>query len=231
MTIAQSTNALEITDAYGSYSSTSGIVGSQINLGMFWRVPILHSLGLSDANDKTGGKFRGVCHWKVSNSQTTSLACDIGWNATKFNNTEAPDETTVYSAAWFESTFNAAQGSLEGSPSKLISGGPDMPRILDIDMALTGGKYFETFVSVRGLGLAELNEKSEADAGIKPLETTGIHDESAFPVGATKRTIFDANMPCSAYLMKRIVADNSNAFAFKTLTVFNFPILGIGSTI
>jgi hypothetical protein len=122
-------------------------------------------------------------------------------------------------------------GRLTGETNKTVKDlGQDAPSVTVADFSVnTTAAEYSVKTNVHGLLLRETNSATVEAAEINALEITGIYDESNLPATSGEFSLFDAEMPCSAYLMKVLVSDNANAVGFKTLNSISFPFTGVGS--
>lgn len=224
MTIAKTSNAYDVNDTYGTQGATGTNYDPQT-----WAVHTVAHPGVIDWDEDGSGFLRaklGIC---VTVEDITDPIVTINAESGQFNITEETPVDTTYAAEWITAS-DVAAGYLK-QPYDLVSGGTDMPRKMIASFALTGEEFGNGVTDVHGLALIEQHQTDDpTDAEIEAFELPAVHDESG-SIAADEVTAFDALMPVSAYLMKRLIAKNSNAIGYRTLQVINFPIVGVGSTL
>lgn len=224
MTISKTTGAYDINDTYG----TQGATGSNYD-PQTWAVRTVSHRGSVAWDEDGAGALRAKLGACVTVASVSDPVVTIEVTSGKFDLTEETPTNTTYAAEWV-TTADVDAGYLD-QPYDPLSGGPDMPRKMVARFALTGDEFGAGVTDVHGLALIEQHDTDDPDdADIQPFEIPAVFDESA-AIPSDERTAFDALMPCSAYLMKRLVADNANAVGYRTLQVFSFPIVGVGSTL
>jgi hypothetical protein len=97
----------------------------------------------------------------------------------------------------------------------------DVPHIARMVASVSCENMAYDEATLDGTRIYEQNDNP--DLAINPFTKPSIYDLDA-GVGAGDFHLAAANMPCSAYLMKRLICDNSNSIAFKSTTNFSFPV-------
>lgn len=221
MTLSKTTYAYDVTDAYG----TQGAVGSNYD-PQTWAVRTVSHPGAVEWDDEGAGYLRATLAACVTVADVTDPVVTLTADAGEFSlEVDTPTDTT-YSADWVTTADDDA-GFLK-QPFDLVSGGPDMPRKMAATFSLRGDEFGPGVTDVHGLALIERHDAADTD--IKAFERPAVFDESG-AIPSDERTAFDALMPCSAYLLKRLIANNANAVGYRTLQVFSFPIVGVGSSL
>jgi hypothetical protein len=221
MTIAETAGAVTISDNYG----LTGLADDQTK-----KIPMVTYIGCGPWNDTSNGDLRGdakVCLSVVN----TSGADAASWSVSippKFEQQRDIDRTAIVTSVWIDGVVDDDDGVVVGEIKTVPNIGFDAPRLTMASFDIFGAV---SSVNVHGFYFAESQSTTaETLNSIGTFEVTGVHDESSFPVDPDIITLFDANMPCSAYLMKVLACDNANRVGFNTLTQYSFPMTGTGTS-
>lgn len=154
----------------------------------------------------------------ISTNVQNGLSGDITFSAAVI-----PDDTLTWRTV-------SDQNELPISGSVTVSGYPQVeaearPHIARMINNVSSDGMWEGGHNLTGTRIAEQNDE---DAGVsdstEAFTIPPVYDLSTGPV-ADEFILFAANMPCSAYIMKKLICENANAVGFKTTNDFSFPVL------
>ena len=220
-----------IADNYATVNAVDqGSFSTALQVNYAWTVPRLCADGMMAANP--GGKQGAVvfaCKGRVA-SGAPAAAATARMQAPSCgarSRYAATADTTAESTAWGE--LSESWGHLDdGAKASRIAGGPDMPTVADVAIEwLAGG------ATVAGDSLARhyLSGVAFRSRNMQPLPTPLPYEITPRPSTTNSRycSIYDAGMPCSAYLMRCVISGNANAIAYGSVEHWQFPAVGIGT--
>lgn len=230
MTISATTGASTISDNYGL---VGGIMTDQCIA-----VPSVVYKSDSTYNVESEGYMLANVGIMSTVSSTADQDVEVTIDAeNKYHSVKTIDNSAAHTSEWTLAA-DSDDGWLQASQSKIVpESGPKAPMLslFKFDISTVGTAAYVSETNVHGFFMSEYAfGKVPYSPSYDKFEITGVHDESTLPgspVDASAFSVFDANMPCSSYLMKELVCNNSNALATKTVNRLCFPVVGIGSTI
>lgn len=207
----------------GSFSTT-------LRVNYAWTVPRLCADGMTGVNP--GGKLGAIVFFnkgRVANAAPATAAtaraqAPVYGAKSKYAATVA---TTAEAAAWGEA--GDSWGHLDdGAKASRIAGGPDMPTVADVAIEWLAGGAVSGGGSVARHYLSGVAFRSR---NMQPLPTPLPYEITPRPSTTSSgyHSIYDAGMPCSAYLMRCVISGNANAIAYGTVEQWQFPAVGIGA--
>jgi hypothetical protein len=226
MALAATTGAHGVTDVYGLVDCT-GSQGANVLLPIYKGAEAFAPEGNVGALGATIGAMVIV---DATTDDDVELSARV---PLKFSMSKTIDNSSAHVAAW-EFQTDTDDGFLRGSTDFVPSIGLDAPKIVMANFSADNGGAvnYDDETNVCGWYFRESQSTDTAViATIEPFEPTGVYVESDLPATGGEFSIFDAEMPCSAWLMKQIICKNANAIAFKTVNVFSFPLVGVGSVV
>lgn len=224
MTITQSAGGLTATDNYGP----NGGVGAFYDPQAF-RIARVVQQTQRDWNEETAGYHPQIFGACVSVRSTSADDVTIGADAAKFTASRVVDKSSTLASVWVVDTDTDEGELIGGNSDRVPDGGPQAPRVVRVEFEIKGDSFGPAAdeIDIHGFIIGDDNQ-SPMPTG----ETAPAFEMQAFPIGTSGEiTIYDENMPCSAYLMQQAVCNNANAIGYKTLDVVTFPIVGIGSVV
>jgi len=227
--ITRTTGALNANDAYGLVNAEEQ---------QAYKLPITLYKNDSYWSDGTG-LWGGV---SIQNTVITTASQDVFTVVTvpyvetgsgaNFIDETTIDKSSTHNSEWsspFE--IDADNGRLIGMPNKTVPNiGTNAPAVVvaQFDISTDGTSVYAANTNIHGFFFEESQDPSIT---FPVFEVSGVHDITADPLDAADFSLFDEDMPCSAYLMKVLVSGNANAVGFRTLTRVSFPLVGLGSTV
>jgi hypothetical protein len=230
MTISATTGAITATDAYGLVGATEP---------QDYRLPITLYRNDTYWADGAGlwGGFSPESKVTATTDQDVTVVCTIPFQSNTGGTANFQQSITIDNASTHGSEYDLPividedNGRLVGLPNKTVpSIGQAAPAVVvaQFEISTDGTSAYATQTNVNGIVFVESQNPSSS---IPTFEVSGIHDWTTSSLPSESFSLYDADMPCSAYLMKQLVSINANAVGFKTLTRVSFPLMGIGSSV
>jgi len=227
MAIAATTSSIPVSDAYGLVNAT----GSQV-----YQLPIVMFKSDSQWTDQ-GALYGYVGTMSTVTDTTYADVTTIVKIGARFVDETTVVKTATHVAEWsFETDVD--NGTLKAPLKQTIPRiGLDAPSwtVATFEIDTDGTTAYGSKTNVHGFYFEEFPKQDGAvQSLIKPFSATGTYDLPPDDGGSgtpEKFSLFDAEMPCSAYVMKYLVCNNANAVGFRTLTRVSFPLMGSGSSV